>query len=248
MSKKLDTFIGAGEIYLQKRGVIDAPMLSIGNVSKCDLEWDTEKKKLTNYMSVAGGTLDSFEAVNGGNVQIEITQFFPANLALLTYGTQRDTEKKQDYSEMVTAVKGSLHPLKFLPDRSAIEVYNEDESITYTSGVDYLPCAAGFKVLEGGAISTGQKVKVIYDVPAQYSIQALTDSAAEFRCVIQGLNKANAGSPSVITLHRVKFGPGGLQIITDDFRRANITGEILQAPEIEGIGTSQYAEIKQLAG
>lgn len=247
MSKNLDTYIGAGTLFLQRKDIPEAPLLSVGNTPSLKIEWDTDTKKLADYQSPSGGTMDAYTNITGGKLSLEITQFFPENLELLTYGLKVDSAAQTGIKEIETARTGGLLKLGRIPTKESIVVTDETEAITYVAGIDYMPTVSGIRILEGGAIADKSIVVVTYSAKAQYTIETLTQAAVEYRAVIEGLNKAANGQPSVIEIHRIKFGPGGLDVVTDDFRKTSVSGDMMRESSITDSGKSAYCKIQQIA-
>ena len=245
---RTETYAGAGTMYLQRRNDPNAKLLSVGNLAKLSIEWDVETKKLANYQSVSGGTFDAYTDIRGGKVSLDITQFFASNIALLVYGSQEEIAAQANKTETHKAMDGSLIKLELIPKKGTLTVLDSaDNSIIYQAGRDYTETASGILISNTGTITDGSDIDIQYSTDKQHRFETLVESGAEYSAVIEGLNKADSGRPFIITLHRIKFGPGGLDIITDDFRKTAVTGEMMQAPEIQATGKSAYATIQQLA-
>ncbi len=245
---RTETYIGAGVMYLRRRNDPTAKTLSVGNLSKLSLEWDTETKKLANYQSQAGGTFDAYTDIRGGKLSFELTQYFPHNIAMMVYGSQEEIAAQSNKTETHKAMDGSLIKLELIPKKGTLTVSDSaDNTIIYLAGRDYTETASGILISSTGTIPDGSDIDISYSTDKQHRFETLVESATEYTAVIEGLNKADSGRPCIITIHRIKFGPGGLDIITDDYRKAAVTGEMMQAPEIQEGGKSAYATIQQLA-
>ena len=46
MGQKLETYIGAAQFYAQERGLVNAPLVPLGNCTKATFSWQTSDKKL----------------------------------------------------------------------------------------------------------------------------------------------------------------------------------------------------------
>ena len=251
MSEKLDTFIGAAVIYAQERGPVNAPKVDIGNCTKASFSWQTSDKKLMDMQSQAGGTFDHVSLIEGGELDLEISQLKKDNLVRMMYGSSAviaaDTVTDESH---IWAGSGPVL-LNYIPDSTAIVVKDDAAAVTYVQGVDYeiLEGRLGIQPLGSGAIASGDEIKVTYARKAQYDIETLTAANKEYRLFIVGLNKADTvdGDPQKITIHRIKFGPAGFDLIGDDFAKPSTKGTMLAAPEIVGVGKSKYASFRRAA-
>lgn len=87
-----------------------------------------------------------------------------------------------------------------------------------------------------------------YTRNAQYLIQALVSSAAEFEVIWQGLNSVDGGNPMTCRYFRIKFSPtsgfgrhGG-----DDFASLTLSGTVLADDTREGSGLSKFQELAMI--
>jgi hypothetical protein len=113
--------------------------------------------------------------------------------------------------------------------------------VTYVANTDYVVKRSGILILDAGAIANAQTIHVDYTKKAGNVVQALTDSAKEWKLYFDGLNEAQSGKAVAITIHRFKFGPPrGIGFIADDFAGMETTGDALADTAISGAGLSQY--------
>lgn len=248
---KLETYIGAGVAHIRERGVAGAAWVPLGNAKKLDIEWKTSGKTLMDYMSRAGGTFDQVILVEGGDVNLELTQFFVDNLELMLYGESTDLPSVPVVDEShIWAGSGPVF-LNDLPVAGSVVVKDDAAAVTYVAGVDYDLGDGGLSIIPraGGAIVSGDELKISYTRKKSLRIEALVNTAKEFEAMVVGLNKADAvdGDPKRIHLRRVKFGPGNLRVVTDDFDAVAIKGGLLKDPNIIASGTSPYANITKAA-
>ena len=115
---RTETYIGAGVMYLRRRNDPTAKTLSVGNLSKLSLEWDTETKKLANYQSQAGGTFDAYTDIRGGKLSFELTQYFPHNIAMMVYGSQEEIDEYNSIQEGLAELASVLGEKKAKLKRS----------------------------------------------------------------------------------------------------------------------------------
>lgn len=108
-----------------------------------------------------------------------------------------------------------------------------------TAGTDYEVRPAGIWFSSTSTIPTAQ-VTVAYQRPGQDVVQALTQAAGEYELVFDGINEARSGKASVVTVHRLRFGPAAnLDLIGDDYAGMELTGKLL-SDDTQGAGLSRY--------
>ena len=91
MGQKLETYIGAAQFYAQERGLVNAPLVPLGNCTKATFSWQTSDKKLMDMQSLAGGTFDHVSLIEGGELDLEISQLKKDNLMEAVDIKQLDT-------------------------------------------------------------------------------------------------------------------------------------------------------------
>jgi hypothetical protein len=251
MGQKLETYIGAAQFYAQERGLVNAPLVPLGNCTKATFSWQTSDKKLMDMQSLAGGTFDHVSLIEGGELDLEISQLNKANLVRMMYGSSAVIAAGPVTDESHIWAGSGPVLLNYIPDSAAIVVKDDAAAITYVLGTDYevLEGRLGIQPLAGGAILSGDEIKVTYARKEQYDIETLTAANKEYRLFIVGLNKADTvdGDPQKITIHRIKFGPAGFDLVGDDFAKPSTKGTLLAAPEIVGAGKSKYASFRRAA-
>lgn len=248
-SQKLDTFIGSGTFLAQDRNLVNAPWVDLGNCTKASLSWKTSDKQLMDMKSVAGGTFDHVSLIEGGELDLEISQLNKDNLVRMMYGSSAVIAAGPVTDESHIWAGSGPVPLVYIPDAAAILVKDDTAATTYVEGVDYvvLEGRCAIQPLDGGAILSGDEIKITYTRRAQYDIETLTSANKEFRLRILGLNKADTvdGAPYFINIHRIKFGPADIPLVGDDFAKPSTKGAMLAAPEILAAGKSRYATFRR---
>jgi Amt family ammonium transporter len=193
-----------------------------------------------DMQSLAGGTFDHVSLIEGGELDLEISQLNKANLVRMMYGSSAVIAAGPVTDESHIWAGSGPVLLNYIPDSAAIVVKDDAAAITYVLGTDYevLEGRLGIQPLAGGAILSGDEIKVTYARKEQYDIETLTAANKEYRLFIVGLNKADTvdGDPQKITIHRIKFGPAGFDLVGDDFAKPSTKGTLLAAPEIVGGG------------
>lgn len=242
------SFIGAGEFAIGPTG---GALTYIGNVSAANLAPQQETRELQDYTQAGGGLRNAISRITGVNFDLTLTDFAPANLALVLAGTNTDVASGTVTAQAMTAL-GELIVVAHT-DLSAVTVTSDPVATTYTG---YAVTAAGIRPTPGGDLATaiegsagvGVPVLVGYSYGAHAVIEALTQSSQEWRAVFDGLNDAQSGQPVMIDMHRVKFSPtSALSLITaDNFGELPVSGRLL-TDNTQGAGLSRYFRIRQKA-
>lgn len=116
--------------------------------------------------------------------------------------------------------------------------------IAVVAGVDYELRAGGLLTLPGATIA-GEVWTVGYTRAAIDLVQALVNSAREYKVIFDGLNEARSGKRTRITAYRVKLGAAqNISLIGDDYASLEVTGKLLKDTTITGAGLSQYVKIE----
>lgn len=121
-----------------------------------------------------------------------------------------------------------------------------DGTVTWTcmgliTRTDYTAVNAGIVWSPTSQVEAGSTCKVDYTKDAGKAVEALVNSASEYKMVFVGLNEAQSSKPVNITVHRAKFGAGqNLGFIEDDFGAIEIVGDVLADSTITTAGISQY--------
>lgn len=240
------SYIGKGEIFIQPYAG-GAAMRSIGNCSALGFSHETEKKELLDYTSAGGGKANSLERITGVTLNITAHDVTAENLALGAFGTTSAVAAGAVTDESHTAYKGGLVVFNNIPDLGAT-ITIEVGATTMVAGTDYEVNGAGIYVLDGGAITDGATVLCTYTKKAADVIQALVNSAGNYKLVFVGLNEAQSGKQVIIEVH--KFKPGAAQNVSmlgDDYAALELPGEALSDSAITGAGLSKFYTVKMAA-
>lgn len=240
------TYLGVGKVYLKRHGSTD-PMLFVGNVSQLDLAPEEDEQSVRDYTQGGGGKYDSVRRVSAVGMTMTQWDLSGVNLARALRGTTSTLATAPIADEAVVGYLGGLVELARLPDPTvAMTVTNTGGVTTYVEGDDYERTAGGIVVLEAGDITDGQALEVSYTALATDVVEALTESADNFRLVFEGLNEAESGNPVIVRIHRVKFGPlQTLPLIGDGFASITVSGDVLADTSITGAGLSRYFKIER---
>lgn len=237
------SYIGKGKVHLNGRFV--------GNVSEFTYGGTEDKKELKDYTSQGGGNYNSLSRIDAVTISLILHDYSAENLAIALFGTSSAVVAGAIVAESITAraTLDTLVKTANMIDTSVAPVVTSDPAgTTYVEGTDYTVSAAGITVLSTGSISASDPLLVSYTSKGVDVIQALTNSSQEYELIFDGLNEAQSGEPTVITVHRAKFGPTeDVSAISDDFGALTISGDALKDTSIIAAGISQYIEIKQAA-
>lgn len=243
------SYIGKGEIFIGPYAGGSA-MVSIGNCSELTFSHEVEKKSLLDYTSAAGGTANSIERITACTMNIKAHDLNAANLAIGAFGSVSAVAAGVVANEPHIAYKGGLVPLEFVPDLTIAPVVTDVAgTTTYVEGTDYIVTGAGIYVLSGGAIpdsvASAVNLHVDYTKKAVSVIEALVNSAGEYKLVFVGLNEAQSGKQAVVNVHRFKAGAAqNVAYIGDDYASLDLPGEALSDSLITGTGLSKFYKVQ----
>ena len=243
------SYIGKGEIFLGPYAG-GAAMVSVGNVAELTFSHETEKKELLDYTSAAGGKANAIERVTGVTMSLKAHDVNAANLAFGAFGSTSAITAAAVLNEPHVAYKGGLVPLVFVPDLAIAPVVTDVAgTTTYVAGTDYVLTTAGIYVTTGSAIpnsvASAVNIHVDYTKKAVNVVEALVNSAQEYKLVFAGLNEAQSGKAVVLTVHRFKSGAAqNISMIGDDYASLDLAGEALSDSLITGAGLSKYYKVQ----
>lgn len=246
MYKQIDqSYIGKGKVFIQQVAPTVGDMRFLSNATSMAIAITEEEKKLKDYTAQGGGNRNVLSRIDEIKVNFDLTDISPENIALAVSGSVDSVLAGTVTDEEVMATPGAISPLAFIGAYDVI-VTNEDASETYEQGVDYEVTGAGIEVLDG-SILKGEILKVSYSHGAQKAVEALTDSAKEYRVIFDGLNEAQSGSPRVVEFYRLKFAPtSGMGYIGDDFDSLALSATLLRDAS-KPSGKSGYFKDVQVA-
>lgn len=230
-----EAYIGSGIIYVNGRDV--------GNCENVNFAIDQETKSQKNYRG-GGGNFASRTSISSVKLSMTLLNFSNANLALALRGTVSVVEAGTVIDETVVAVLGGLAETVKMIDTSdaanTVTVTGPSGTPTYDAGVDYEVTAAGLKILETGSITEAEELTVGYANRGTNVLQALVDSGAEVRVVLDGVND-DSGKPYIVRVHRWKPSPtSGLDLISEDYASFPVEGEVLADETIKAAGKSKF--------
>ena len=240
------SYIGKGSVFLKKRGSATAKRVPIGNVTELSLEVAEEEKKLADYESTGGGTLEKVSRIDSVSGTAKTSNHDTANLALALRGTSTVNAGATITDEAHADVQlGSLVTLARLPDLTAAVTVKVGAATIAATG-NYEMTAAGVWIYpDAVAITAADDILVSYTALPDSLLQALVASGDEYELLFVGLNEARSGKPVVVTAHRCSFSPTkGLSLIADDFGDLELAFELLSDSTISGTGLSRFMTVR----
>lgn len=224
-----------GSLYLQEKGVENAPLLPVGN-AEFTITTELTEIEQPNYQSL-GGTNCSVSYMEAMNLEMVLHCINTSNLAKAFLGTaSKLTPEAVTDEEHVVNAEHELIPFKHVPDKAvAIVVTSEDGLTTYVDGTDYKKTNAGIIIL-GGSIPLQSTIKVNYTYGANFRLDAATTSQKEYYAVFDGVNVGEGKeTPVVMKFHKVKFAPtDSFAVITTEFASLNLNGKVLKDDSVVG--------------
>lgn len=241
------SYIGKGEVFIQKRGTAGAKMVPIGNCSALKFGIAEDKKELKDYTRTGGGLLDSVTTIKSVTASMSVSNLSPENLALATRGTTSAVASATVTDEAhADILLGSLIRLAKVPDVTA--------TVTVKKGATVIASAGNWEINGAGLwisaapvadLLANDDITVSYTALAGDVVQALTTSNEEYTLIFSGLNEARSGKPVIVTVHRLKFSPAAsLDWIADDFGQLEMSADVLADATVTGSGLSKYLKIE----
>lgn len=217
-----------GTIYMRDLGVVNSPLLSIGNA------------EVTINQTMASSTVPNFQSLGGNACQIDypesVTMDFvlhctsPDNLARAFLGEafQKSGSAVIDESHVVNSDE-ELIAFENAPDKTSIIVKDELGN-PYEVNKDYIVTNAGILTIEGTSIPMGSTIFIDYQYGNNWVVEAQTVAQKTFEVVLDGANYGEDGTRAVVLkAWRVRLAPtDSFTLIATDFANLNISGEILR--------------------
>lgn len=236
-------YLGSGQIYARVAGAAVA-LLAIGNASMFEPAVKEDKQTIKDYTKPGGGTYASVSRIDTVTVKMKLHDLNKTNVARAVFGSESAITGAAVIDEAVVAYKGGLCALAHV-NPTAVVVTNSAATTTYVAGVDYEVKGGGILILDAGAITDLQALKVDYSFATYNKVEGMTTGAVILELHFEGLNEADSGKPVVADFYRVQLSPTkALSLLSDKFSDLEVEGEVLKDPTKTGIGISQYFKIK----
>ena len=240
------SYIGKGEVFIQKRGTAGAKMVPIGNCSALKFGIAEDKKELKDYTRTGGGLLDSVTTIKSVTASMSVSNLSPENLALATRGTTSAVASATVTDEAhADILLGSLIRLAKVPDVTATVTVKKGATVIASAGNWEINGAGLWIAATPADLLANDDITVSYTALAGDVVQALTTSNEEYTLIFSGLNEARSGKPVIVTVHRLKFSPAAsLDWIADDFGQLEMSADVLADATVTGSGLSKYLKIE----
>lgn len=239
MSTTYYPYLGSGQIYAREAGAA-AGLMAIGNTSKLEFKVNEDKQKLKDYTKPGGGTYASVSRIESVTAEFTVHDLNKTNVARALFGSEAIVAGAAVVDEVAVGYKGGITKLNH-PNPTAVVVTNAGATTTYVANVDYEVKAGGILILDAGAITEAQSLRVDYTFATYSKVEALTSGAKTLELFFEGLNEANDGKPVLIDVYRLQLSPAkALALLGDDFAELEMEGEVLKDASKTGAGISQY--------
>lgn len=236
-------YLGSGKLYARVSGA-SAGLIEVGNASKLELQVKDKQVKQQDYTKPGGGTYASVSRIESVNLSMTLHDLNKTNVARAVFGTGSTVALGTVTDEVVTAYKSAIVPLAHT-SLSSIVVKNSAKDVTYVANTDYEVRAGGIYVIEAGAITDAQSLKVSYSYAAYDKVEAMTTGALTLELHFEGLNEANSSKPVIVDIYRAQLSPAkALSLLDDKFVDLQIDAEVLADTSKTGAGISQYFKVK----
>lgn len=235
-------YLGSGKIYARVAGAA-AGLMDLGNASKLEIVVKDKKVSLQDFSKPGGGTYASVSRIENATLNMTLNDLNKGNIARAIFGTGSDVAGDTVVEEVVVGYKGALVPLAH-PQPTAVVVTNSLASTTYVANVDYEVRAGGIFILDAGAITEAQSLKVDYTFVAYNNVEAMTSTAIVLELHFEGLNEANSGKPVIVDIYRAQLSPAkALSLLGDKFADLTVDAEVLIDATKTGVDISKYFRV-----
>lgn len=247
-----------GTLYGQpvdEKGNIIGKAFSLGLIDGIEATFEATKIDL---FSALNGTRSKFHTVTtekNGTISLTFRNFNAKNMSLYTYGDLSTQAVNATKTETVKVWTDAFVKLGAIP--SAIT------SVTF--GSDVLEEGKNYEISQGGVLyfysedeqttkgatevipdaETAVDVVVVYASKEFKRIEAFTKDSVRLRLFYNGVNTADGNDNEISAVfHLVELDPTTVPFAsTEDFGSATVTGSLLSARAIEGVGLSKYLQI-----
>jgi len=240
------SYVGKGEVFLQKRGTAGAKLSPIGNCTSLQFGITEDKKELLDMTTGGGGVLDTVSRIKNVTAKMTVSNLSPQNLAIALRGSVTASTAAAIVDEAHADIAlGSLVELARLPDTGAAITVKVGATVVASAG-NWQAMGAGIWIAPNAtALVAGDDITVTYSALADDLVQAMVASSDEYTLLFQGLNEARSGKPAIVKAYRIKFSPAkALDLIADDFGQLELEAEALSDATITGTGLSKFMSVR----
>lgn len=237
-------YLGSGKLYARVAGAA-AGLFEMGNASKLEIAVKDKKENLGDFTKPGGGNYASVSRIDTVTLSVTLHDLNKANVARAIFGTGSSVTGASVTDEAVTAYKGAIVPLAHPSPTSVVVKDSATGLTTYVANTDYEVRAGGIYIIDAGAITDSEALKVSYTYAGYDKVEAMTSGALTLEMHFEGLNEANSGKPVIVDIYRVQLSPAkALSLLGDKFVDLQIDAEVLADKSKTGVGISQYFNVK----
>lgn len=222
------------------------PLRYLENVSRLELAFSEEEKKLADYTNASGGTDASVKRISDITGSLDARHFTADNLALALWGTTSALTA----TAIVDEAGGKIVPKMFVPterliDTTVAPVVKKGATVIDTD--DYTVSPGGITIADTittATVTSGDDITISYTPKLSHDVQALINSAPDISILFEGINEVD-GKYTVGKIWKAKLGVAqGLGFITDDFGTLTMSLAIQKDETIVAAGKSQYFQLE----
>lgn len=222
------------------------PMRYLENVSRLELAFSEEEKKLADYTNASGGTDASVKRISDITGSIDARHFTADNLALALWGTTAALTA----TPIVDEAGFKIVPKMFLATERLIDTSVAPvvkKGATVIAAADYTVSPGGITIADTittASVVSGDAITIGYTPKVSHDVQALISSAPDISILFEGINEVD-GKYTVGKIWKAKLGVAqGLGFITDDFGTLTMSLAIQKDETIVAAGKSQYFQLE----
>lgn len=192
-------------LYLREVGVV-GHFRPLGLVDEATLTLNETVDRLRDVRRSAGGTASVDRDIESGEVSLTLREGTPENLALGWFANQTSVVSGAVTNSPYTAKKGQFIYVGHT-DISSVVVTNTGGTVTYTPGTDYTVNESGVFIPATSTIADDAAIEIDFAYGAQDLLDGLANAGKTWELLASAENKVQGGAPSVLQIHRVRFGP-----------------------------------------
>lgn len=227
-------FLGAGDLYISRfvNGAFEA-YKGPYECTKFEIKPNIELRELTSRgKNTYGQVIESVALQQPADLTVDLPEVNKESLAIALLGTTAALSQTAGSlaAEQVNAVLDGWVPLSKAKWSADPTVTNEDATVTYVLGEDYIVNRdlGWIKALTGGAITANQviEVSVAYGAITGTEVRGATSADVRARFKLDGKNQADQ-APCIVTVHEVVVAAdSAFDFLADDFNNVSLPGRM----------------------
>ena len=193
-----------------------------------------------------GGTAATSHIIKSVGIDMTLHDISPANLAIALLGSVTEIIGGTVTEEPQTVYLGQLTLTNYSLISSVVVKPATGTPTPYVQDTDYQVLQGGIIALPGGALTSGQSVKISYSYAGADVVQALTSTAKIWNLYFDGMNIADNARPVPVQVFRAQLGAAKkISLLGTDMEALEISGDVLKDTTITTVGLSQFFDIAQ---